>query len=168
MIHAGHRELCLIKNISPGGVQIQVRRKLQKGEQVFVGLQDFAWSIGEVMWVQGRSAGVSFADEIDVAEALSPRLPCADWVPRPPRLQVDLPVMVRAGSQTYFGASCNISQRGAKLLLEAPALPLSDVMVTIDGLAPRPATIRWQQDGKCGARFNSLIPIDEVPAEGAF
>ena len=76
------RELCLIKNISAGGMMIRPYCKLQPGMALSVELKRGEQIPGTVSWLRGDSAGISFDENIDVVELLAtsmegprPRMP---------------------------------------------------------------------------------------------
>src|SRR5262245_57948424 len=62
------RELCLIKNISAGGMMIRPYCKLTIGDRVFVELKRGEQIPGVVGWLRDDSAGVEFDERIDVVE----------------------------------------------------------------------------------------------------
>ena len=65
------RELCLIKNISAGGMMIRPYCKLEPGASVSVELKRGEQIPGTVNWVRDDLAGVTFDEPIDVVELLA-------------------------------------------------------------------------------------------------
>jgi hypothetical protein len=39
-----------------------------------------------------------------------------------------------------------------------------DLVVSLPGLSPQPAALRWRQDGYLGISFNRLIPLAKLVA----
>src|ERR1044072_3303889 len=66
VIIEGRRELCLIKNISAGGMLIRPYCTIEAGTAVSVELKRGEQIPGVVTWVRNESAGVSFDEQIDV------------------------------------------------------------------------------------------------------
>ena len=80
------RELCLIKNISAGGMMIRPYCKLEAGRPVSVELKRGEQIPGTVNWVRDDSAGVTFDQPIDVVELLATSMEGPR--PRMPRVEV--------------------------------------------------------------------------------
>ena len=79
---AGCRELCLIRNISVGGMMIRAYSKITAGTRLSVELKQGDPVAGVVQWVEDDLTGVAFDVPIDVvgllastAEGPRPRLP---------------------------------------------------------------------------------------------
>ena len=99
---------------------------------------------------------------VDVIEILSAS---ADGPrPRMPRIEVAAVATLRDGANVYRLDVCDISQGGLKLKGEANLEHGCDLSVTLLGLAPQPAALRWRADGHVGISFNRLIPLDELVA----
>lgn len=156
------RELCLIKNISAGGMMIRAYCPIPAGTALSVELKSGHPVTGKASWVKEHNVGVAFDQPIDVIEILSassdgPR-------PRMPRIEVDCIATVRDGANIYRLPVCDISQGGIKAKGE-PALEHGcDLSVSLPGLEPQPAALRWRQDGFVGISFNRLIPLSELVA----
>src|SRR4051794_31401977 len=76
------RELCLIKNISAGGMMVRPYCKLAVGDRVSIELKRGEQIPGAIGWIRGDSAGIEFDERIDVVELLAtsmegprPRMP---------------------------------------------------------------------------------------------
>lgn len=159
----GARELCLIRNISAGGLMAHVYCALKPGQKVAVELKTNQQIAGSVKWVQDTNCGIAFDAPIDVAELLAnpPVLPNG-WRPRMPRVEVDRMATVRAGAQLSWVHLRDISQGGLKLETDQPLEPGKDVVVTPDGFRPVQGVVRWYKDGLCGVSFNQPIPFGEL------
>lgn len=157
---AGRRELCLIKNISAGGMKIRPYCDLAAGEQVKIELKTGMAVPGSVAWIENQDAGVEFEAPVDVIDILSatqdgPR-------PRMPRIEVDCYATVRDGAQVHRMRVIDVSQGGVKL--ETPAIlpAYRDLTVTLPGLEPQPSASRWCEDGYVGVTFNRLLSLTEL------
>ena len=60
LIIDGRRELCLIRNISAGGVMAHVYSKLSPGQPVTIELKATQPVAGHVVWMRDANAGIQF------------------------------------------------------------------------------------------------------------
>lgn len=151
------RELCLIKNISAGGMMIRLYSHLSEDDRLSVELKSGHPVNGRVSWVKGNNAGVEFDEKIDVVGLLAtnedgPR-------PRMPRVEVEAPVTLYVNGTPYRAYASDISQGGIKVALDT-VLPIDcDVVVNLPGLAPEAGVVRWTRRGEAGIVFNRLMPL---------
>ena len=160
-IHIGERrELCLIKNISAGGMMIRAYCALQPNTRVFVELKRGEQIEGKVSWIQEGSAGIEFNEPVDVVELLATSMDGPR--PRMPRVEVRCIASVRQGSQVYGMRAHDISQGGLKVESTRDLAIGTDVLVTLPGLPSQPGVIRWK-DGRCyGITFQHLLALSEL------
>jgi hypothetical protein len=110
-----------------------------------------------VNWVKGTDAGITFDERVDVVELLKsngdgPR-------PRMPRVEVRCVVFVREGATTNRATLINISQGGLSLDSENSLTIGGDVTVTLPGMAPQAAVVRWSEGSRYGISFNTVLPL---------
>jgi PilZ domain len=159
----GRRELCLIRNISAGGVMAHVYSCFDPGQRVTVELKTSQPVTGRVVWVRGSNAGIQFDTAMDVAELLAnPQVLDNGWRPRTPRVEVDRMATLRIGARTSWVHARDISQSGVKIETCTPPAPGAEVVVTLEGLQSRHGVVRWQTDNCCGIAFNQLIPFGDL------
>lgn len=151
------RELCLIKNISAGGMMIRAYSTVALGQKLSVELKTGQPIHGAVSWVRDHNLGVSFDRSIDVIEILSASMEGPR--PRMPRIEVKCHVTVREASSSYRMRACDVSQGGVKLETETILPRTASVVVSLPGLPPQPGVVRWVEDGFVGITFNSLISL---------
>lgn len=162
MICARNQELCLIRNISEGGLMAHVYSPHEAGDRVVIELKSDHCVAGTIRWVQDDNVGIVFDEKIDVTEILRNRGAEDGRKARAPRLDVRGYARLRIGSETWRVEVSDLSQGGAKVKV-SDYLPLDeDAVVTIDGLRPVKAVIRWQEDDYVGLEFLPLIPLDEL------
>ena len=154
------RELCLIKNISAGGMMIRAYCSMHDDMALAVELKSGHPIKGKVSWVRDLNVGVSFDEPIDVIEILSASMDGPR--PRMPRIEVACFATVREGATTYRIHARDISQGGIKLETLTMLPRNSDVVVTLPGLAPIPGVVRWVDDGFCGITFNRLVALPQL------
>jgi hypothetical protein len=159
----GRRELCLIRNISSGGLMAHVYSSVVAGQEVAVELKTNQRVHGRIAWVKDSNAGVAFDEPVDIAELLAnPPVLDNGWRPRPPRVEVQRLGTLRAGAQTRRIRSRDVSQSGAKLEIDQPLQVGADIVLTLENFRPIAGVIRWQEGGVCGVEFNQLIPFGEL------
>lgn len=160
MTVAGRRELCLIKNISEGGMMIRPYCDLVEGTQLRIELKSGFSVDCTVAWVRDGSVGAVFDSPVDVVEILStsqdgPR-------PRMPRIEVECFATVRDGSLVHRMRVLDVSQGGVKLETSLVLDSGADLVVSLPGIGAQPASVRWQEAGFLGINFNRLLPLDEL------
>src|SRR4029077_324660 len=79
--------------------------------------------------------------------------------PRMPRIEVDCLTWVREGAETHRVKACDISQGGLKVATDRDLSIGAEVMVTLPGLAPQAAVVRWRNSGSYGITFNRVIAL---------
>jgi hypothetical protein len=156
------RELCLIKNISARGMMVRAYCAIPEGTALSIELKSGHPVPGRVTWVRDHNLGVAFDSAVDVLDILSAS---ADGPrPRMPRVKVDAIAALRDGANVYRLPVCDISQGGVKLKGDPSVAHGCDLSITLSGLAPQPAALRWRADGHLGISFNRLIPLPELVA----
>jgi len=165
LIIDGRRELCLIRNISAGGMMAHVYSKLAADQEVIVELKATQPVSGRVVWADESEAGIKFDTQVDVAELLAnPVVLDNGWRPRTPRVEIDRMATMRAGARTYWVHARDISQSGVKVETDHPPAPDTEVVLALEGLRPLTGIVRWSNETTCGIAFNQLIPFGELIA----
>lgn len=154
------RELCLIKNISAGGMLIRAYCRLETGTHLSVELKLGEQVPGTVSWVRDDCAGIAFDEPVDVVEMLATSMNGPR--PRMPRVEVRCIASVRCGSQVYGLLARDISQGGMKVESSRELEIGSDVVVTLPGMAPLAGVVRWSYAGCYGITFNRLLALSEL------
>ena len=156
------RELCLIKNISAGGMLIRAYSAIPVSAHVSIELKQAEPVTGTVQWVDGDSVGVAFDEPIDVLSLISLRLEAPR--PRMPRIQVDSLATIRDGADLLRTTAINISQGGLCVESRAELAIGVDVIVSLNGLAPEPAVVKWREGDCYGIAFNRVLSITQLVA----
>lgn len=163
LVVEGRRELCLIRNISAGGVMAHVYSRFEPGQRVTVELKASQPVTGRVVWARGGNAGIQFDAAMDVADFLAnPQVLDNGWRPRTPRVEIDRMATLRIGASTGWVHARDISQSGVKIESCPPPAAGEEVVVTLEGFRPLHGLVRWQSGEHCGIAFNQLIPFGEL------
>jgi len=157
-------QLCLVKNISAGGLRAQTFSPVVVGAHARIELKTGQIFSGKIIWVQDDHFGLKCARSIDVEEVLTSAsaLPPGHSV-RLPRIDIRRGVTIRLGSLIFRGETVNISQGGCKLALKQP-IDAGEVVVSIAGLYPIRGVVRWREENCVGIEFNELIPLSRLAA----
>jgi hypothetical protein len=159
------RELCLIRNISVGGLMAHVYSPHKEGDPVAVELKSNQQIPGRILWVDDSNVGIAFDEPIDVAEMLTDQRALDNgWQPRPPRVEVDRLATLRVGARIYGVNTRDISQGGVKIETDQSFEAGDAVVLNLDNFRPLHGVVRWSHDGNAGIAFNQVIPFHELIA----
>lgn len=158
----GRRELCLIRNISAGGMMIRPYSAIVPGAKISVELKQGDAVSGFAQWCDNGLVGISFDQPIDVLALLSgtnggPR-------PRMPRIDLDCPATIRSDGEVFRSRVANISQGGICVSTSSKLDINSDVVVSIQGLHAAAGVVKWQDEEFYGIGFNRVYRVDELMA----
>jgi len=156
------RELCLIKNISAGGMMIRLYCSVTEGTPVTVELKSGQPISGRISWTCGDQAGIAFDQAIDVIDVLSSSM--GGPRPRMPRIETNCFMTVREGANVLRVEACDISQGGLKIRGGATLVSGAEVIMTLPGLEPQPGIACWNDGEYSGLAFNKLLPLGELVA----
>jgi hypothetical protein len=156
----GRRELCLIRNISAGGMMIRAYSGIAKGARLSVELKQGEPVAGIVQWTENGLTGIAFDTPIDVIGLLAhggngPR-------PRLPRIEVGSVTWIRQDADVIRARAINISQGGIRIETPAALTPGAEVIVTVSGLAPVPGVVKWNSGNAYGIGFNRPLALAQL------
>ena len=160
MMIGDRRELCLIKNISAGGMMIRPYCPIEAGTTISVELKRGEQISGTVNWVRNETAGIEFNEQIDVVELLASSMEGPR--PRMPRVEVRCIASVRDGANVYGMRALDVSQGGLKVESKRDLAVGADVLVTLPGLPSKPAVVRWREGNTYGITFRKLLALQEL------
>jgi len=156
----GQRELCLIRNISAGGMMIRAYSPLAVGAAVSVELKQGDPVSGVVQWVEDGLAGVTFDSPIDVLGLLAP--PGEGPRPRLPRIELDCMGWVRQDGDVLRARLINVSQGGVRVETAADLAVGGDAVVTLPGLTPAAGVVKWRDGDSYGIAFNRALILSDL------
>lgn len=161
----GRRELCLIRNISAGGLMAHVYSCVKVGESAVAELKTGQPIVGHVAWVKESNAGIAFDTPVDIEELLAnPAVMENGWRARTPRIEVDRVATLRIEGQASAVRIRDISQSGVKIECDATLKIDGDVVLSPEGFRPIGGVARWQHERTAGISFNQMIPLTELIA----
>jgi hypothetical protein len=156
----GQRHLCLIRNVSCGGMLIRTYSDMRPGTRLSIEFKHGESVAGTVRWVSDGNIGLMFDHAIDVLQLLEtavngPR-------PRMPRVEVGAVAWVREGAATCRAETIDISQGGIKLRLAKPLSLRSQVVVTLTGLPSLAGAVCWNHEDCYGIRFDQVMQLQSL------
>lgn len=158
---ASRSELCLVRNVSAGGMMVRVYSHLAEGERLTIELKQGEPLGGTVRWVEDGCIGVHFDEPVDVIRLISTSLEGPR--PRMPRIGVDRLAWLRETDGPRVRARiADISQGGARVETASQLAVGAHVIVLVEGLAPQQAVVRWREDGCFGLTFNRIIALPDL------
>ena len=154
------RELCLIRNVSAGGMMIRPYSPIAAGTRVSIELKQGDPVSGVAQWTDSGLVGVSFDTPIDVLALLN--APTGKPRPRMPRIELSCTASLRSNGSVFRARVANISQGG--ICVDSPVdLELGDdVVVTLSGLHAAAGVVKWKDGAFHGIGFNRVYPVDEL------
>ena len=154
------RELCLIKNVSSGGMLIRAYGLLKKGQAVAIELKQGEIIEARVNWIKDECAGIEFNEPVDVVQLLATSMEGPR--PRMPRIEVCCIASVRQDGDVYGMRARDVSQGGIKVESDRDLKLGADVVVTLPGMAPIQGVVRWKETGAYGINFNRLLALSNL------
>ena len=151
------RELCLIKNISAGGMLVRAYCVIPTGTRVAVELKRGESVDGTARWSKDDTVGIEFDELVDVVALLSTTMEGPR--PRMPRIEIACVASVREGADVYRVSAVDVSQGGLKFASQRSFAISGDVIVTLPGIPPVAGNVRWQSEGYFGVTFNKVLPL---------
>jgi hypothetical protein len=155
---------CIVRNISSSGLMARVYRRVELGETVKFELAGGRHLEGAVLWSRDWEVGVAFPDPIDVEALLTEQ-----WVTKTDgdrrsslRVDVECPATLQVRLRFYYGKLCDLSPTGARVRTHGALKKTGAAMLSLPGLPPLPATIRWVRDKDCGVQFQEPIPAEAL------
>jgi hypothetical protein len=156
----GRRELCLIRNISAGGMMIRAYCNIPVDTRLSIELKQGDPVKGVVKWIEDDLTGVTFDEPIDVLMLLAPQ----GNAPRPrlPRIEVNCTAWVREDGDVVRTRVLNVSQGGVCVEARSSLTVGADVVITLPGLTPVAGVVKWSDGTAYGLSFNRALVLSEL------
>jgi hypothetical protein len=157
-------ELCLVRNISAGGLMAHIYSELNIGEPVTAEFKSGQAVSGRVLWRRDGLAGIQFSEPVNAARVLADN---HDYVPssqqpRAPRVGIDVRARLRVGARYHAVTLCNISQGGGRVSPGEPLEAGQKVILTVNGLPPIAGSVRWCDRDHAGIAFDNPIAFEAL------
>jgi hypothetical protein len=162
------RGLARVRNISDGGMRLNLGLTVFLGDRVRVGLSDSLVIEGTVVWTNGDECGLKFDRTIDSIGALREscaerRLPDA----RAPRLPTAITALASSERGSRSVKVCDVSQRGMKIKHDGSFTPGISVKLTLPSGIERRGVVRWSKNGVAGILLTETFSQRDLGNVGA-
>lgn len=161
--NGGRVSFCLVRNISPTGVQVKLFGRVARGSEVRLRIGDEDPLSGRVMWVRNHLAGIRFEEILEpermlrVTQKLGPTRRRSS-----PRVNASARAILRTGGRTYSAELCNISASGAKVRTQRRVSPGPSILLTLPDMAAIKTYPRWLEGDEMGLVFETPLPIEMI------
>jgi hypothetical protein len=164
LLEAGSRTaFCLVKNISPEGVQVKLYGSLLPDCDVSLKVGDENPLRGRLVWVRDGFGGIQFEKPLQLKTLLRVTQKLASTNRRSsPRVNAASRAILRTRGHTFSAELCDISATGAKIRTKRPIAPGPSALLTLPGMPTLKAHVRWAEDDEMGLFFESPIPIQII------
>ena len=152
-------QLCIVRNISAGGLMIGCNCPPEVDQPVVVELRSDKQMPGIVRWTRDGSSGIQLENAINVEAVLrEERNPLLRIRPRAPRFVRRGTVKLIGEGDPVLGDIIDISIGGLSCRPDRPLRRGEPVVASIQGLAATTAEIRWTKGDVTGVRFEKPLP----------
>ncbi len=164
ILRNGDAGLWRVRNISDNGMMLAAEVAIAVGEKLEISLSDTVTLHGKVVWCNDGRCGVSFDEEVDIADVLK-QLAAEQRATgyRQPRLSV----RTQAQAVTEDGASnielVDLSQHGAGFRHDGHFEVGKELDLVLAGGVKRRAMVRWSRSGRGGLWLTQ--PLDRADLE---
>jgi hypothetical protein len=157
------REICFLRRITPLGAVLCMETPPAVGEQLNLELLTGERLRGEVEWVDGSDVGLRFHETADMFALITRNLVHQPGDGRRmPRIELDCPAWLEAGSRREIVTVKNLSDGGARIETRIPLVMHEQIVLTLDGFRPAPAIVRWVRGQAAGIAFAPELPWHEL------
>jgi hypothetical protein len=162
MLVDGRRELCLVRNVSAGGMLIRPYSPVAAGTAVTIELKHGETVSGVTRWIEDGLVGIAFDAPIDVFELLTSSEDGPQ--PRMPRIELNCTAWIREDADIYRTRTINISQGGMSVAGDSRLNVDADVIVSMAGLGPIAGLVKWKEEDRYGIGFNRVLAVTDLMA----
>jgi hypothetical protein len=154
---------CVVKNVSPLGLQVKMFGTIPDGLLVEIRIGDEDPLAGRVAWVEHPLAGIEFRAQVDpetllrIAQKRTPERRRSL-----PRVNAIARALLRTRRRTYPVELRDISTAGAKLRICRIRRFGPTVVLTLPDLPPITAFVRWRDGEDLGLAFEVPLPMQVI------
>jgi hypothetical protein len=155
-------ELCILRNVSAGGLRAEVYCRLAVGDPVQLELRTGRGMAGHVVWASGSSIGVAFDRKVPILSYLAHQaMQELGRRVRPPRVRIGEPGILRLAEGDFLASIVDASQAGMCIRTDRKLSSGAPCKVVAEGLGERGALVRWCRDGEIGLQLKRPLSFRE-------
>lgn len=157
-IWEGRDQLCVVRNISEGGLMFECLHAPAVGQPLAIELRSDKEMHGVVRWARGNMVGVELDCAIEVERMLREERGSLLRVrPRAPRFVRTGPLRLIVDGETVTGETIDISVTGVSCRVDQPVQRGQPVVVAIGEIGATNAIIRWTKGDVAGISFEKPL-----------
>jgi hypothetical protein len=156
----GRDQLCVVRNLSVGGLMFECLHPPVVGQRVTVELRSDKQMTGIVRWTKDVAAGVEFDQKVNVELMLrEERSSLLRVRPRAPRfVRRGTARLISGDGEPVFGDIIDISIGGLSCRTDQPLRRGEPIVASIEGVGAANAELRWTKGDVAGIRFDKPLP----------
>jgi len=155
----GRDQLCVVRNLSAGGLMFECLHPPAIDQRVTVELRSDKQMTGIVRWAKSMAAGVEFDSEVNVEQMLrEERSSLLRVRPRAPRFVRRGTVKLIGEGEPVLGDIVDISIGGLSCRPDQPLRRGEPIVVSLEGVGATNAELRWTKGDVAGIRFDKPLP----------
>jgi len=157
------RDICFLRKVTPLGAVLCMETPPKVGELLDLELLTGDRLQGCVEWVDGSDVGLRFDKAADLFSLITRNLVHQPGdARRMPRIEVDCPAWLEAGSRREIVTVRSLSDGGARIETRAPLMPNQQIVLTLDGFRAAEGIVRWATGRTAGIAFAPELPWQEL------
>lgn len=164
LVSAQGEFVCVIRDVSAGGVTLRTFHDLPSCDRVGLELQNGeCFELVKVRSV-GREASFTFDHQVDIDQVIH-----ESWKfpKRQLRLNIAIPLTVSNISGRVEAITENLSQQGARIECEAVYAIDQPIRIEGEGLPEIRAKVRWRKDSRYGVVFDNTFTLRDFAMAAA-
>ena len=155
-------QLCILRNVSAGGLEAVVYCDLAVGDPVQFELRTGRGMAGRVVWAQGSSIGVAFDHKVPILAYLAHQaIEEMGRRVRSPRVRINEQGVLRIADREFPIDIIDASQAGMRIRTDRVLFVGGPCQIVADGLGERGALVRWCRDGEVGVQLKQPLSFHE-------
>jgi hypothetical protein len=155
-------ELCILRNVSAGGLRAEVYCDLAVGDSIQLELRTGRGMAGQVVWTDGSSIGVAFDRKVPILSYLEHQaIQELGRRVRSPRVRIGEPGILRLPEGDSLTSIVDASQAGMRIRTDRQLSAGGACKVVTGGLGERGALVRWCRDGEVGLQLKRPLSFQE-------
>ena len=156
----GQAGLCIVRNISPLALTLEVPGELKLEGPVEIDMGPPRPLKGHLQWREGLSAGIGLLEPIDVDQVLEKHEVDANGkAVRSPRVAIVFPAEIEADSGWHHVEILDISVGGAKVAHRQQLAVGHRIRLRLPTHDPISGVVRWSGNGELGVAFDKPVRI---------
>jgi hypothetical protein len=154
---------CLVRNVSPAGLQVKLYGSNVRVGAVCIRVADEDPLSARIVWIRKACAGLEFDTSIDPETLLRLQQKLRPLRRRSqPRIKASSYAAVQVDGRNIQAVLLDISSMGARMTTSRPLEVGAHVSVRFPDLPEIRAHVRWTEGSDCGLVFEAPVPIEVI------